>query len=98
LGIVLDYLLRVLGVMVFKTIEVLGRRRERMKRKTAANITGTDSPEEEKNDQDSGSGSGNISRSRTMDSSTTASTEEAPLRGIRQCNRAVAKDWRIPGQ
>jgi hypothetical protein len=44
LGIVLDYLLRVLGVMVFKTIEVLGRRRERMKRKTAANITGTDSP------------------------------------------------------
>lgn len=84
--------------MVFKTIEVLGRRRERMKRKAASNLTGTDSPEDEKNDQDSGSTSGNISRSRTMDSSTTVSTEEAPLRGIRQCNAAVRKDWRIPGQ
>ena len=97
LGIVLDYVLRVLGVMVFKTIEILGRRRERMKRKTARQSMVTDSPEEREDDDDD-SGNGTISRSRTMDSSMTTINEEAPLRSIRQCNKAATKNWRIPGQ
>jgi hypothetical protein len=98
LGIALDYVLRVLGVMIFKTIEILGRKREKMKRKTC---TGTDSPEEEKDGDDNESKSEGTSnafeRSRTMDSSMTAVSEEAPLRGIRQCNKAVTKNYRIPG-
>jgi hypothetical protein len=102
LGITLDYVLRVLGVMVFKTIEVLGRKREKMRRKAAELCAGTDSPEGEKNGNDDGSGSEGTSRvferSRTMDSSITAVSEEAPLKGIRQCNKAVTKNYRIPGQ
>lgn len=97
LGIALDYVLRVLGIMIFKTIEILGRKREKMKQKTC---TGADSPEE-KDGNDNGSRSEGISddleRSRTMDSSITAVSEEAPLRGIRQCNKAVTKNYRIPG-
>jgi hypothetical protein len=102
IGIVLDYPLRILGVMIFKTIEILGRKRERMKKQAAEHCTGTNSPEGEKDGHDNGGGSGETTkvyeRSRTMDSSMTAINEEAPLRGIRQCNEAVTRNYRIPGQ
>lgn len=102
-GIVLDYVLRILGIMIFKTIEILGKKRNKMQKNSApvgaAQCSGTDSPREEKDNQsDDEENTQGYERSRTMDSSVTAISEEAPLRGIRQCNEAVTKQFRIPGQ
>lgn len=103
-GIVLDYVLRILGVMVFKTIEILGRKRDRIRRKSitegASQSPDTDSPREDKEGSPY-DGRRNIrvyERSRTLDSSITAINEEAPLGTNRQCNEAVTKQFRIPGQ
>ena len=81
---------------MYKTIEVLGRRHDRLKRNAAVNCSGTNSPEGGNDGSGSASGSGDtqLFESRTMDSS----SDEAPLRGIRQCNEAVTKEYRIPGQ
>jgi len=101
IGIVLDYVLRILGIMIFKTIEILGRKRERMRKcSVPVGARGTESPGEEKdgNHSEGDEDMRGYERSRTMDSSVTAINEEAPLGAIRQCNDAVTKQYRIPGQ
>jgi hypothetical protein len=106
-GIVLDYVLRIMGLMIFKTLEVLGRKHHRLKKRITEHCTDMESPKGEKieeveeNDGSSGRASREASRPtlyERMDSATTVNSEEAPLRGNRQCNMAVKKDYRIPGE
>lgn len=101
IGTVLDYVLRVLGIMIFKTIEILGRKRERNRRKfEATQSPDMNSPKEdiEENLSEDQEKTRVYERSRTMDSSLTAINEEAPLGANRQCNEAVTKHYRIPGR
>lgn len=88
-GVVLDYVLRILGVMIFKTIEVLGKKRERAR-------TGEDDLTPDEKDG-SGPGGHIYERSRTMDSSVTAINEEAPLGNNSRCRQAAKAGYRIPG-
>lgn len=90
-GVAIDYALRVFGVMVFKTLEILGKKRERARRNTAA----ASCMDCMNNREDKGEVS---HRSRTMNSSTTAVDEEAPLGTNWQFSEAIRKEYRIPGE
>ena len=88
-GCVLDSVLRILGVMIFKTIEVLGKKRARAR-------TGEDDLTPGEKDG-SGPGGHVYERSRTMDSSVTVINEKAPLGNNSRCRQAAMAGYRIPG-
>lgn len=105
-GILSDYILRVFGIMIFKTVEIIGKKRERLRLKKGESNgcmlrRGTDSPPEDKVIGEEGEGDIEretvYERSRTMDSSMSTLNEEAPLGESRRCSEAVRKQYRIPG-
>ncbi|KAJ7216594.1 hypothetical protein GGX14DRAFT_696352 [Mycena pura] len=84
IGIVMDLFLRVLGVLLLKTVEILGKKYD-MRRRLCHSI----SPGAEKSiiaDQATFEGI------RTVNSSTTAVDEEAPLGDLRICQSMAARE------
>ncbi|KAJ7846352.1 hypothetical protein B0H14DRAFT_2772436 [Mycena olivaceomarginata] len=99
-GIALDYLLRVIGLLLYKTMEILGRKYERKRQlhnrqhSCPWSLADEDKTPEEKGMADD---HGSFAPNRTVNSSMTAVNEEAPLGGIKICQRTAAKEeYRIP--
>jgi hypothetical protein len=104
-GIVLDYLLRVIGVLLFKTMEILGKkyekRRQQHYRQNSCPWTPADelkTPGMEKSGTDEGRPFA-ADPTRTVNSSVTAVNEEvAPFGAIKACQRTAAQqEYRFPG-
>ncbi|KAJ7031647.1 hypothetical protein C8F04DRAFT_1262754 [Mycena alexandri] len=97
-GIALDHALRVFGVLLYKTIEALGARYEKRRRlhyrQNSRPWTLEDdlrTPATEKSGMEPFSGLG------TTNSSVTAVNEEAPLGGLKICQKTAAHEhWRFP--
>lgn len=94
-GIVLDYALRIVGVMMFKTLEVLGKRRAKAGKSSngkncTPNFLRKGGQDDEKEDS-------YFERTRTANSSMTAVDESCPFRSNRQFNEALRENYRIPG-
>lgn len=100
-GIALDHLLRILGVLLFKTMEILGKKFEKRRQKhhrlhsspwVLANDPVSPSPGAEK------SASGPFGTQTTNSSMTAVNEETAPLGNIKLCQNAAAKEnYRFPG-
>ncbi|KAJ6591104.1 hypothetical protein DFH09DRAFT_193521 [Mycena vulgaris] len=103
-GIVLDHLLRIVGVLLFKTMEILGKKYEKRRqhqikrdRQNSCPWPPADdsmTPTAEKTGLDEPAPLEGI---RTVNSSVTAVNEEAPLGEIRLCQTVAAKEtYRFP--
>lgn len=95
-GIVVDYILRVVGVMMFKTMEILGKRMAKSsKGKSCTKLMrkgGQDDDNQDDDNQDS-----YFARSRTTNSSATAVNESSPLPSNGQFTKALQNEYRVPG-
>ncbi|KAJ7130167.1 hypothetical protein C8R44DRAFT_978325 [Mycena epipterygia] len=95
IGITTEHVLRIVGVLLFKTMEILGkkyekRRQNRNRRNPPWSPTAehTETPEAEK---------GPFEGFRTQNSSMTAVDEQAPLENIKVCRKTAAKTtYRFP--
>ncbi|KAJ7177934.1 hypothetical protein C8R46DRAFT_1346213 [Mycena filopes] len=89
LTIVLDHALRVFGVLLYKTMEILGRRYEKRRRLHSRQNSGPwtlEVDDGEKNEQPI-----------SANSSVTAVNEDAPLGGFKMCQRTAAhRELRFP--
>lgn len=90
-GIVVDYILRVVGVMMFKTMEILGKRMAKSsKGKSCTKLM-------RKGGQDDDNQDSYFARSRTTNSSATAVNESSPLPSNGQFTKALQNEYRVPG-
>jgi hypothetical protein len=95
-GILTDHLLRIVGVLLLKSMEILGkkydRRRQHHNKQNSCPWTLADDTEKSLPDERAP-----FERVRTANSSVTAVSEEAPL-DIKVCRNAAAKEThRFPG-
>ncbi|KAF7979022.1 hypothetical protein HWV62_43999 [Athelia sp. TMB] len=91
-GVIADYLLRILGVMIFKTLEVLGRRRAKAQKNSTSKICKGFMGKGGRDEDDRSY----FERTHTADSSTTAVNEPCPLRSNGMFSEALRKEYRIP--
>ncbi|KAJ6511361.1 hypothetical protein C8R47DRAFT_1296231 [Mycena vitilis] len=102
IGIALDYFLRVIGVLLFKTMEGLGKKYERRRRQHEKRNScpwkledDINTPDVEKPTADEQGAFED--RTVTVNSSMTALNEEAPLGAIKVCQRSAAREnLRVP--
>ena len=92
-GVIADYLLRILGVMIFKTLEILGRRRARAQKNSTSKICKGFTRKGGRDEDDQSY----FDRTHTADSSTTAVNESSPLRSNGLFSECLQKEYRIPG-
>jgi hypothetical protein len=94
-GIAMDHALRIVGVVLLKTMEVLGKKYEKKRQLASMSPSGepVETPGTEKNLEEEE----NTTGVRTMNSSVTAVNEAAPLGDIKLCRREAKKSYRMPG-
>ncbi|KAJ7248625.1 hypothetical protein B0H12DRAFT_1123492 [Mycena haematopus] len=101
-GVALDHFLRVVGVLFYKTMQILGRKYERkrqeLSRQNSCLWSPTDEPKTQEVERSMSDERGHIGADRTVNSSTTAVNEEPPLEAITIiCQRTAAEEqYRIP--
>ncbi|KAJ6481683.1 hypothetical protein C8R45DRAFT_1002690 [Mycena sanguinolenta] len=97
-GIALDHFLRVVGVLFYKTMQILGRKYERKRRENSRHNSCAGSLGDEPKTPGIERSMSDERGHRTVNSSTTAVNEEPPVEAIRMlCQHTAAKEeYRIP--
>ncbi|KAF7343484.1 hypothetical protein MVEN_01781300 [Mycena venus] len=96
-GLLLDYLLRVIGVLLYKTMEVLGRKYERKRQLHNRQNSCPWSLDDEQSTPGLEKSLTDDQGFTTVNSSMTAVNEEAPLGAIKICQRTAAREeYRVP--